>query len=332
MKNQKENLNKLISNSIYNHNKQYALIIGETPSNGARSPKLWNRVYKKLKYQTRMYPADVKKEKLEYLINYLRSDDLFIGSAVTAPYKELIVKYLDFVSVEAKLIGSINTIKKVNKKFYGFNTDYNGILKSLNFYKNKKKILILGCGGAGKAVILASIKKFRNSFFYFFNRDKKKLSKFINKLKIKRFEILDNKSILTLNNIDLVINSSSIGFNSWIYRKNLFFNLRYFLPVSNLKGLKGVRTINKKIFLKKNKILINKSTLQFRTFLKNNPNSDYLDIIYNPLNTKLLKLAKIYGHKILNGIQMNFEQAVEAFCIVNNKKFDKIKKYMKKNG
>ena len=139
MNNHKENLNKFISNRFYNNNKKYALIIGETPSNGARSPKLWNRVYKKLKDQTRMYPADVKKKKLKYLINYLRSDDLFIGSAVTAPYKELIIKYLDFISVEAKLIGSINTIKKVNKKLYGFNTDYNGIIKSLGFYKNKKK-------------------------------------------------------------------------------------------------------------------------------------------------------------------------------------------------
>ena len=50
------------------------------------------------------------------------------------------------------------------------------------------------------------------------------------------------------------------------------------------------------------------------------------------INTKLLKLAKFNGHKILNGIQMNFEQAVKAFCIVNNKKFDKIKTYMRKNG
>ena len=75
-----------------------------------------------------------------------------------------------------------------------------------------------------------------------------------------------------------------------------------------------------------------KSSSLFKIFHKNNPNSDYFDIIYNPINTKLLKLAKFNGHKILNGIQMNFEQAVKAFCIVNNKKFDKINKYMKENG
>ncbi len=332
MKKQKESLNKFISNSFKIKNQKYTLIIGETPSKGARSPKLWNRAYRKLNIKIKMFPADVKKEKLRYLMNYLRSDKLFVGSAVTAPYKEQILKYLDFVSDEAKSIGSINTIKRLNRKLYGYNTDYYGVFKSLNFFKRKKKILILGCGGAGKAVILASIKKFRNSFFYFFNRDKKKLLNFIKKLKIKRFKILDNKNIFLLKNIDLVINSSSIGFNSWILRKKLFFNFRYFIPISNLKSVKGVKTLNKDLFFKKNKILIYKSSSLFRIFLKNNPNSDYFDIIYNPINTKLLKLAKFNGHKILNGIQMNFEQAVKAFCIVNNKKFDKINAYMKENG
>jgi Shikimate 5-dehydrogenase len=48
--------------------------------------------------------------------------------------------------------------------------------------------------------------------------------------------------------------------------------------------------------------------------------------------TKFLKLAKINGHKILNGLRMNLDQAVKAFCIVNNKKFEKINILMKKNG
>ena len=72
--------------------------------------------------------------------------------------------------------------------------------------------------------------------------------------------------------------------------------------------------------------------LFYKMFLKNNPNCEFFDIIYNPLATKFLKLAKNNGHKILNGIQMNFDQAVKAFSIVNNKNFDKINIYMKKNG
>ena len=40
--------------------------------------------------------------------------------------------------------------------------------------------------------------------------------------------------------------------------------------------------------------------------------------------SKLLKLAKFKGHKTLNGLKMNFDQAVKAFCIVNDNKFEKI--------
>ena len=48
--------------------------------------------------------------------------------------------------------------------------------------------------------------------------------------------------------------------------------------------------------------------------------------------TKLLKLAKVNNHKILNGLKMNLDQAVKAFCIVNNKEFKKTNILMKKNG
>ena len=66
--------------------------------------------------------------------------------------------------------------------------------------------------------------------------------------------------------------------------------------------------------------------------MEQNSNCEFFDIIYNPQMTKFLKLAKINGHKILNGLHMNLDQAVKAFCIVNNKEFKKINILMKKNG
>ncbi len=324
MKKQNESLNRFISNNFQNKNNKYTLIIGETPSKGARSPKLWNRAYKKLNIEIKMFPADVKKEKLRFLIDYLRSDKLFVGSAVTAPYKEQVLKYLDFISDEAKSIGSINTIKKIDKKLYGYNTDYYGVLKSLNNFKRKKKIFILGCGGAGKAVILASIKKFKNSFFYFFNRDKKKLNFFLKKLKIKNYQIIDYKTYFKLENIDLTINTTSIGFDSWILRNNKFYNLIFFTPFTNLKKIKGVKSKNKKEFFKKNNLLIHQDKLNYFKFLKQNSNCEFFDIIYNPHMSKFLKIAKFEKRKTLNGLKMNFDQAVKAFSIVNDNKFEKI--------
>ena len=183
-----EKINRLIENKIkIGDIKRYTAIIGETPSIGARSPKLWNSAYKVFKKKSLMFPFDIYDNKLGKLVSELRKDDRFVGGSVTAPYKEKIIKFLDGISQESKKIGSINTLIKKNKKIYGENTDYYGALYSLKNISNKKKILILGCGGAGKAVIIACLKKFNKSKFMIYNREKKKVKNFIKNLKKKKF-------------------------------------------------------------------------------------------------------------------------------------------------
>ncbi len=80
------------------------------------------------------------------------------GLNVTIPYKESIIPYLDEISNKALKIGAVNTIKISKKgKLKGYNTDCYGFLKSLKpLLKNKpEKALILGTGGASKAVYYA---------------------------------------------------------------------------------------------------------------------------------------------------------------------------------
>ena len=114
-----KDLNQLINNKItLSNDQEYALIIGATPSQGARSPKLWNKVYKLKKKNIRMYPADVSEIKLKNLVKFLKTQKNFIGGSITAPYKVLIMKYLDKIDNSAKKIGSINTIVKKKKYFY----------------------------------------------------------------------------------------------------------------------------------------------------------------------------------------------------------------------
>ena len=82
-------------------------------------------------------------------------DDTINGFNVTIPYKEEIIKFLDEIDEAAKTIGAVNTIKKINNKCVGFNTDFIGFEKSLQgLIENKKpeNALILGSGGASKAV------------------------------------------------------------------------------------------------------------------------------------------------------------------------------------
>jgi len=76
------------------------------------------------------------------------------GFNITIPYKESIIPFLDELSDEAKNIGAVNCVLIKNKKRIGYNTDAYGFQKSLETKLNKthKKALILGDGGASKAV------------------------------------------------------------------------------------------------------------------------------------------------------------------------------------
>lgn len=77
------------------------------------------------------------------------------GLNVTIPYKETVIDYLDKIDKKAKKIGAVNTIRITKKgKLKGYNTDEYGFRKSLQplVKKHHKKALILGTGGASKAV------------------------------------------------------------------------------------------------------------------------------------------------------------------------------------
>ena len=68
----KKDIKKLIENQIENNLniKNFALIIGLSPSTGARSPKLWNRAYKSINRSCKMFPADVTKKNCLNLWGY----------------------------------------------------------------------------------------------------------------------------------------------------------------------------------------------------------------------------------------------------------------------
>lgn len=76
------------------------------------------------------------------------------GLNVTIPHKEAVIPYLDELTPEAKKIGAVNTIR-VGETLIGHNTDYIGFMNSLTpllNYTIHQKALILGTGGASKAV------------------------------------------------------------------------------------------------------------------------------------------------------------------------------------
>jgi len=81
----------------------------------------------------------------------------YSGLNVTIPYKESIIPFLDSLSIEAEKIGAVNTIEFKNGQLIGHNTDHIGFHNSIKpFLENTmERALILGTGGAAKAVIYA---------------------------------------------------------------------------------------------------------------------------------------------------------------------------------
>ena len=85
----------------------------------------------------------------------IKDNDHISGINVTIPYKQSVIPFLDKLHKKAKKIGAVNTIKITKKgKLIGYNTDCYGFQKSLKPYLklHHKKALILGTGGASKAI------------------------------------------------------------------------------------------------------------------------------------------------------------------------------------
>lgn len=78
----------------------------------------------------------------------------FTGFSVTIPYKTEIIPFLNELSEEAKVIGAVNTVKNLNGRLIGYNTDAFGFGQSIKPFlnNNHERAMILGTGGASKAI------------------------------------------------------------------------------------------------------------------------------------------------------------------------------------
>ena len=192
---------------------KYAAIIGANPSNGARSPKLWNAMFKHSSLNYSMIPLDVTKDKIVELLDSLNQDRKFIGGAIAVPYKETVAQWLGKnITLEAKKIGAVNCLYRgASGDLYGTNTDGEA---SLIAFENKfglidsKKILIFGLGGAGKAVAA-----------YFSSKSEKVIIATRSEMMYSAKKIGANwvnwSQIDTLvTKQDVIINCTSIGFGS----------------------------------------------------------------------------------------------------------------------
>jgi len=171
------------------------------PVTHSLSPLFQNAAFEALGLNFVYLPFLVKPEDLKGAVESIKFLNM-VGVNVTIPHKKKVLVYLDELSSEAKMMGAVNTICYRDDKLIGYNTDGKGFISSLTkegkFNPQGKRALILGAGGAAWAISFALIEA-----------GVKRLS--IANRTIKKAEILLERLKEFLNEVDLLINATSVG-------------------------------------------------------------------------------------------------------------------------
>ncbi len=141
----------------------------------------------------------------------------YTGFNVTVPYKQIIMNYLDDVGAKAKIMGAVNTVKNNNGRLEGYNTDWlgfkNDLKDSLNFEAKGKSALVLGAGGAARAVV-GGLNSEKISKVFIYDIDKSKMNSVKNEFcDVEIVEIEKEDIDSKLNEVDLLVNTTPVGMN-----------------------------------------------------------------------------------------------------------------------
>ena len=193
------------------------------------------------------------------------------GLAVTMPYKEEILPFLDNTDPFTAKIGACNTVvRSQDGKLYGFNTDTSGVVRPLEqrMTLNDARILVLGAGGAARAAVFGLRE--RGAQVFILNRSLPAAQKLARQAKARTVKRADLKRL----DFDVIINATPIGMGN-----------------SRETPLNADEIKAQYVF----------------------------DMVYDPLDTKLLQLARLHGAQVIPGREMFVHQAARQFEIWTGK-------------
>ena len=198
-------------------------MIGD-PIKHSLSPQMHNAAFADLGINALYSAEHVKESELADFANRARAE--FSGFNVTVPHKENIIQYLDDISNECKVTGSVNTVTNRNGLLYGASTDGYGLEMALkegiDVSLDGNTFLFLGCGGTVNAVAYHFLKNGAKGL-YIVNRTEEKAAKLADELKIHFPEANidfaqsnDEKKIEALldrSPVSVIIQATSLGLN-----------------------------------------------------------------------------------------------------------------------
>jgi shikimate dehydrogenase len=252
-------------------------LIGD-PVEHSVSPAMHNAAFARMGLDSVYLPFRVSKERLGEAVGGVRGFG-FRGINVTIPHKVAVMPFLDEIEAMAEKIGAVNTIENNNGKLTGCNTDAGGFLlalKQAGFEPGGKKAVVLGAGGASRAISFALAGS--GAGLTILNRREEldwaealagSLTKAAGK-QAAALELNDENLKKALEGADLLVNATSVGMH----------------PDSDKTPL--------------DKKLLRRGLIVF-------------DAVYNPLQTRLMREAAEAGAKTISGLDMLIGQGALAF-------------------
>ena len=247
------------------------------------SPFIHNRAFEATNTNGVYLAWEVEGTDLAETVANIRRYQMF-GINLSMPYKEQVIPYLDQLSEEARLIGAVNTVVNREGTLIGYNTDGKGLFKSLPSFKiSGKRMVLLGAGGAAKAILAQAILDGVSQVSVFVrSASMGKTKPYLEKLqhetgfRVDLFALEDAQELQeNIRKADLLVNATSVGMDG------------------------ASQPIPTSIVLPE-KLLV-------------------ADVIYQPFETPFLKWARSQGNHAVNGLGMLLYQAAEAFQLWTGK-------------
>jgi shikimate dehydrogenase len=126
-----------------------------SPVEHSLSPVIFNNTFQKLSLNRAYLPFNISKSQLKLAVEAARTLG-FDGFNVTMPHKTRILELVDRLDDVAKKGGTVNTVARVGQRLVGYSTDGEGAfraIKSYGFEPEDKNILVIGAGGAARAIV-----------------------------------------------------------------------------------------------------------------------------------------------------------------------------------
>ena len=242
------------------------------------SPAMHNAAFEALGLDARYSAHEVPPDQLPRAVEELRRADYW-GANLTIPHKETVMPLLDALSSEARAVGSVNTIVRRGEELEGHSTDVSGFLKALAELQVDlvgRRVLLLGAGGAGRAVayslLLAGVGE-----LVLYNRTRERAERVRDDFGgLGEIRVVGEEELAECGpRSQLLVNSTSVG----MIREGVQTDETP-LPANYLPREGAV-----------------------------------VDLVYRPAETRLLREARAAGLETQNGVPMLVYQGAQAFSM-----------------